>query len=304
MSKFSTLKLVAYLVILHGITGLKAEDPSFAFSIDVLNIHHDTNFNFWGGGSYQPEGGMVVRSKFDVNGDGIDDWLYKSTLETDENLGWSVYLSKENDHVKLKGSIPLDAGVTYVERGGEQTVFTSIYKKADWLGITKTHVNLSGEITIEQQPPIEGFEHVSKIVNQEGWPHANYGQILKTTNDEVTSLQSILDEAPQWKTYKSYFGIHGQYKALSENDKKQLFPYVLTPNKALSFITNNTGSRTATQTNNTSGYKLLGEDPLHSKEKYTENKNAIFAAPWTYYVAAILLLASLGAWIFLRKSNK
>mgnify|MGYP000177939538 CR=1 FL=1 len=259
MSKSGIVKSVAFCVFLGGMSGLQAKDPSVGFAQEVLNTHHSKNFNFWDGGLQQPDGGMVVRSKFDVNGDGVDDWLYKSTLETDESQGWSVYLNTERSTTQLADPLLL-AGATYVKTEEGETVFTSIYKRQDWLGITRAYVSPKGNIRIEKEPPVEGFDKVSKIVSQKGWPQSDYGKILETKNEEVTSLQSILNGGNQWVAYKSYYGLYGQHKALSKEQKESLFPEAFTPQKALEFLSSKNSKLREKDTRREARHKEIAAD--------------------------------------------
>lgn len=179
MNKLQIMRLMALYMGLVGSSNLRAEDPSVGFAEEVLKLHQETRFNFWNGGANQPDGGMIVRSEFDVNGDGVDDWLFKSTLETGDNYAWSVYVKNEDSVSKLRGSLLLN-GVTYVKREGGETILTSIHREGvDWLGITINRISNKGKITTERKKPIEGFEEVSQLVSQKGWPEFKYGELLK-----------------------------------------------------------------------------------------------------------------------------
>lgn len=230
MNKSNILKRIGLFAYLGGISILKAKDPSSDYAQEIIKTHFDHRFNYWEGGLEQPSGGMVLRMKSDVDGDGIDDWLYKTTIPSNGALeGWTVYLNKGNSTSKLTGFI-VTGGPVYVEYEKNRTIFTSLYNRQDWLSVTRNYVNFdTSEITTKSEI-YEGIEKVSEAASRD------YGKIIVDKDEEVISLQALTYGNAQWLPYKVSRRSDNQHTGLSKEEKEQMFPEVFTREMATEYL--------------------------------------------------------------------
>jgi len=225
------LKILAQISMLYisGLAALNAKDPSIDYAQEIIKTHFDHRFNYWEGGLEQPSGGMVLRMKSDVDGDGLDDWLYKTTIPSNGALeGWTVYLNKGNSTSKLTGFI-VTGGPVYVEYEKNRTIFTSLYNRQDWLSVTRNYVNFdTSEITTKSEI-YEGIENVSEAASRD------YGKIIEVKDREVISLQALVYESAPWMSAASV-GDYNQHHGLSKEEKEQMFPEVFTREMAKEYL--------------------------------------------------------------------
>ena len=270
MNKLNMLKRIGLFTYVSGVSMLQvqAEDPSIDHANGVIKGHLDTGFNFWDGGLQQPEGGMVLRMKTDVNRDGIDDWLYQSTIPSDPDLhGWTIYLNNGSSTTKLTGSVRM-GGIVYVKYEKNRTIFTSVYNLQDWLSVIRNYVNFdTGEITNETEI-YEGIENVSEAA------YRDYGKIIVVKDQEAISLQALVYGNAQWLSH---------HKTFSKEEKEEMFPEVFTREMATEYLASieSEAKEIKEEVSSSAPEKSISEEP----KKATTNK-----LPWFIMGGTLLIM--------------
>lgn len=227
-SRYSIYALLMVFLQSHPVLG--NEDPSEVFSKSVIEEQQGDRFNYWNGTEGQPDGGMVIRFRFDATGDGKDDWLYKSSISPEDS--WTLFVAEEEGFREAQGRVVSSVEPHVIDEGGAR-ILTSIYSKPDFLGVIRSKVRKNGVVEIERIKAVEGFENVAEITSSDGWPEKLYGPIQEFREGEMTSLQSIvLGDAPQWKEMPKNVSLRSLHQQLDPRSRAELFGEKFTPKEA------------------------------------------------------------------------
>lgn len=168
---------------------LGKESISKHFAKNVVKEQEQQRFDYWNGTEEQPGGGVVVRYQFDVSGDGIDDWIYKSSISSKDY--YTVYVSEKGAAFPNSGELYLNHEF-YVRDEKNGRVMTSIFTTADFLSIVESRSGKDGSFSVKTLPRVEGYKEVMSFKSTEGWPESSFGGKSELENGQVCSLQNLL----------------------------------------------------------------------------------------------------------------
>lgn len=207
-------------------------DPLDDFINDVINEQKSSNFNYWNGTNQQPSGGVIVRFRYDVTGDGKEDYFYRSTISPSGK--WTFYRSSSKGYIKSKNTVNmLDQVGARIREEEDFFVLTSVHEKLTWMSIVENKIYPDGKIETTEPQVIDGYENIQKEKKKAGWAEGVYGKLIVFENAEISSLQDVvLKKNPIWIKYDHRNFFYNQHKP-SGKLRKEMFGVDFDSNMAL-----------------------------------------------------------------------
>ena len=231
-------RLLSFILVWHCLTSASGElaDPIIDYARRVMDEQKSHSFGYWESSMMnQPPGGMIVRFKFDVNGDEREDLFLSSTISTDEK--WALYIASEEGYLESLDSVYLgDFPGAFIRKENEVLYMTDVFSRATWISIVENRFLSNGRVEATLRR-VEGYNEAQNFQRQEGWLERTYGQRVLFENAEICSLRSILlNPNAQWYLYSFEYALRSQHQSLSRETRLALFSEDFTPDVALKVL--------------------------------------------------------------------
>lgn len=228
--KKSMLSVIVLGACLSLASVLRGQTPELEFVDSLLREQEKSDFKFWDAGHQQLPGGSLIRGLLDVTGDGQEDLLLCSSI--DSEFQWSLFVAEDGGYSFRSRDIKLQGPAGRFRVAGGLTFLTDLSMRPDWLGIIENQIDSRGTVRVRREI-IEGYARVQERKEQPGWPNEVFGEGVRFSNPEVVTLREFLEksDAP-WRSYSFDHPLYSQEEAMPEPLRLHLRQTVFTPEDA------------------------------------------------------------------------